>query len=438
MLDNQSTITPKLRSDLALPDTPTLATNSTNPMNSENTPTTRPSLFRRRTVLVTAGALAAVAIGAFVVFPARSQAADSSASEAAAAPPAPKVTVAPVAQQLVTEYEELTGHVDAVETVELRARVSGHLEDVHFEAGQVVNKGDVLFSIDPRWYQAQFDLAAARADVAEREARRADQLLAGAAISSEEAEARRARAAQAKAELATARLDLEHTQVRAPITGRISRAIVTPGNLVSGTAGSGTKLATIVSVGAAFVYADIDESTLLKFNRLIRENRILTRNGRIPVDLQLSDETGFPRSGYIESADNQVNPATGSLALRMVFPNNDGDLIPGLFARVRVPVGAPETELLISERAIGTDQSQKFVLTVGADNTVAYRTVKLGGVHEGLRVVNEGLQPGETIIVNGLMRVRPGMTVVPEREPVAVAATPSSTSNTTGKLAALR
>ena len=402
-------------------------------MNSDRAHSALFPRFRSRTVLVTAGVLAAIATGAFVVFPVGSHAADSSAASAAAAPPAPKVTVAPVAEQLVTEFEELTGHVDAVETVELRARVSGHLEDIHFEAGEVVNKGDLLFSIDSRWYQAQFDLAAARADVAAREAKRADQLLAGAAISSEEAEARRARAAEANAQLATARLDLEHTQVRAPITGRISRALVTPGNLVAGTAGSGTQLATIVSVGAAFVYADIDESTLLKFNRLVRENRILTRNGRIPVELQLSDETGFPRSGYIESADNQMNPATGSLALRMVFPNNEGDLIPGLFARVRVPVGAPETELLISERAIGTDQSQKFVLTVGSDNTVAYRTVKLGGVHNGLRVVNEGLQSGDTIIVNGLMRVRPGMTVSPEREPAAIAsaATPATHSPTT-------
>lgn len=406
-------------------------------MNSDRAPSALLTKLRRRTVLVTAGVLAAIAIGAFVVFPVGSHAADSSAASASAAPPAPRVTVAPVAEQLVTEYEELTGHVDAVETVELRARVSGHLEDIHFEAGAIVNKGDLLFSIDSRWYQAQFDLAAARADVAEREAKRAEQLLANAAISSEEAEARRARAAEARALLATARLDLEHTQVRAPITGRISRALVTPGNLVSGNAGNGTQLATIVSVGAAFVYADIDESTLLKFNRLVRENRILTRNGRIPVELQLADETGFPRSGYIESTDNRVNHATGSLALRMVFPNNEGDLVPGLFARVRVPVSAPQSELLISERAIGTDQSQKFVLTVGNDNTVAYRTVKLGGVHNGLRVVNEGLQPGDTIIVNGLMRVRPGMTVSPEREPAAVAAF-ENTSTVSGEVAALR
>ena len=357
------------------------------------------------------------------------------AQAAGPAAPAPKVTVAPVEQQLVTEYEELTGHVDAMETVELRARVSGHLESVNFEAGQLVNKGDVLFRIDPRWYQAQFDLASARADVAEREAKRADDLLAASAISNEEAESRRAKAAEARAELATARLDLEHTEVRAPISGRISRALVTPGNLIAGSAGGGTLLTTIVTVGNAYVYADLDEATLLKFNRLAREKRILMRNGRIPVDLQLADEDDYPRHGYIESTDNRVNPATGSLAIRLVFPNDDNALVPGLFARVRIPVSAPSPALLVSERAIGTDQSQKFVFAVGADNTVAYRTVKLGAVIDGKRVVREGLQPGETIIVNGLQRVRPGMTVAPE--PAAVAATPTSASPT-GKVAALR
>jgi len=349
--------------------------------------------------------------------------------------PAPRVTVASVEQKLVTEYEELTGHVDAIETVELRARVSGHLESVGFAAGQLVNKGDVLFSIDARWYQAQFDLASARAEVAESEAKRADGLLAAAAISSEEAESRRDRAAEARANLATARLDLEHTQVRAPIGGRISRALVTPGNLITGTAGGGTLLTTIVSVGPAYVYADLDEATLLKFNRLARENHILTRDGRIPVDLQLADESDYPRHGYVESADNHVNPATGSLTLRLVFPNDDNALLPGLFARVRIPISDPQSALVVSERAIGTDQSQKFVLTVGRDNTVSYRSVKLGSVVDGMRVVREGLQPGDTIIVNGLQRVRPGMTVTPERQ---VAAAPASAPAPGAKVAGLR
>jgi multidrug efflux system membrane fusion protein len=388
--------------------------------------------LKRHTLVVAAGVFAAVGAGLYLAAPVHLRAASAAAP---VAPPAPRVTVAPVEQQLVTEYEELTGHVDAIETVELRARVSGHLETVNFQAGQLVQKGDVLFTIDPRWYQAQFDLATARAEVAAREAARADRLLAASAISSEEAESRRASAAEARAALATAQLDLEHTAVRAPITGRISRAFVTAGNLISGAPGNATLLTTIVTVGDAYVYADLDEATLLKFNRLAREGLILTRNGRIPVDLQLADENDYPRHGYIESTDNRVNPATGSLAVRLVFPNEDNALIPGLFARVRIPVSAPQSALLVSERAIGTDQSQKFVFAVGHDNTVTYRTVKLGSVIDGKRVVREGLQPGETIIVNGLQRVRPGMTVAPELQ--AVATTPAA-APAVDKIAALR
>lgn len=348
-----------------------------------------------------------------------------SLASASEAPPAPKVTVSPVEEKLLADYEEITGHVDAIETVELRARVSGHLESVHFQAGQDVKKGDLLFTIDPRWYQAQFDLAAARSAVAEREAKRADELLAGAAISSEEAEARKARAAEARAALEVAKLDLEHTQVRSPIAGRVARAFITPGNLVSGTPGTATLLTHIVTTGEAYVYADIDEATYLKFSRLARENNLVTEGSRVPVDLQLADETGFPRHGYIESSDNRMNPNTGSLTLRMVFPNTDQALLPGLYARVRVPVGAPQRTILISERAIGTDQSQKFVLAVAKDNTANYRTVKLGGAVEGgKRIVRSGLQPGDQVIVNGLQRVRPGMTVQPE---VAAAAVTSTT-----------
>lgn len=337
------------------------------------------------------------------------------AADTPAAPPPPKVTVASVEQRLVTEFEELTGRVDATETVELRARVSGHLEAVEFRAGQLVKQGDVLFRIDPRYYRAQQELAQARYDVAEREAKRAAGLLAAAAISSEEADARLAKAAEAKAALALAQLDLEHTEVRAPIAGRVSRAIVTPGNLVSGNPGGATLLTTIVSQGDAYVYADLDESTLLKFNRLMREGRLAARDGKIAVELQLSDETGFPRRGYIESADNRVNSATGSLALRLVFPNADGALIPGLFTRVRVPISAPQNALLISDRAVGTDQNQKFVLALGENNTVVYRSVKLGATIDGKRVVRDGLKPGDQIVVNGLQRVRPGMQVAPER-----------------------
>jgi RND family efflux transporter MFP subunit len=373
-------------------------------------------------VSLVAGALV-VALGAYAINRAR---AAEPAAAVTAAPPAPKVTVAPVEQKLLTEYEDLIGRVDAVETVELRARVSGHLEAVNFQSGQLVKKGDLLFSIDPRWYQAQFDLASAHADLAEREASRANKLMAAGAISSEEAEARVSRAAEARALLATARLDLEHTQVRAPIDGRVSRALVTPGNLVSGSPDGATLLTTIVSVGDAYVYADVDEATVLKFNRLLREHSLVTEHGRVPVAMQLADETGYPRHGYIESADNRLNPATGSLVLRLVFPNADNALLPGLFVRVQLPVGAPQPTLLVNERAIGTDQSQKYVLALAKDHTAVYRTVKLGGTVDGLRVIRSGLAAGDQIIVNGLQRVRPGMTVDPEIAAVAVVPAPSA------------
>lgn len=358
------------------------------------------------------------------------------AAQAASAPPLPKVTVAPVEVRDVVEYEELLGRVDAAETVELRARVSGHLEKVHFQAGAVVEKGDLLFTIDSRWYRAQFELAQARFDVAEREAKRAEGLLAAAAIASEEAEARRARAAEARAALVTARLDFEHTEVRAPITGRVSRALVTPGNLISGAPGNATWLTTIVSVGDAYVYADLDEGTLLKFNRLAREGRLATVNGHVPVEMQLADESGFPRRGYIESADNRLSASTGSLILRLVFPNRDGALLPGLFTRVRIPVSAPQRAVLISDRAIGTDQSQKFVLALAENNTVQYRTVKLGGAIDGKRIVRDGLKPGEQIVVNGLQRVRPGMQVSPEQ--LAAGETPATQGVATANKVAQR
>jgi len=377
----------------------------------------------RRVILLVASA---ALIGLIVSHATTHVRAAESSIAAPAAPPAPKVTVAAVEEKLVTEYEELTGHVDATETVELRPRVSGHVETVHFQAGQIVQKGDVLFTIDPRWYRAQYDLTRARADVAERESKRAEELLAAHAISSEEADSRRANAAETRAAFDLARLDLEHTEVRAPITGRVSRALVTAGNLVSGAPGSATLLTTIVSVGDAYVYADLDEAMMLRFNRLAHENRLVSDNGRVPVDLQLADETGFPRHGYIESADNRLNPATGSLVLRMVFPNSDQALVPGLFARVRVPISAPQRALLISERAIGTDQSQKFVLALAQNNTVVYRTVKLGAEIEDKRIVRDGLRSGDKIVVNGLQRVRPGMTVEPE---LAASETTSTNNN---------
>ncbi len=385
----------------------------------------------RRFALGTAASLAVVGAGYF--FAARAFAADAAPAAPAATPAGPTVTVAPVEQRLVIDHRELLGRVDATESVEVRPRVSGHITEVRLQAGQLVNAGDVLFVIDPRWYQAQFNLAQAnveRAQVrlanAERESRRTDLLLRERAISVEEADTRTSRLAEARAELlaaeatlAAARLDLEHTEVRAPISGRVSRAYVTAGNLVAGSPAGATLLTSIVSVGEVYVYADVDEATLLTFNQLAREGRLPLERGRIPVEMQVGDGAGFAHRGYVESADNRVDPGTGSLVIRMVFPDGDGALVPGLFARVRIPVSASQPALLISERAIGTDQSQKYVLTVAADNTVAYRPVTLGPLLGRERIVRHGLQVGDRVIVNGLQRVRPGMTVTAEPAPAA-------------------
>ena len=343
----------------------------------------------------------------------------------------PAVTVAPVEQKELVEWDEFTGRTEAIENVEVRPRVSGHIQEVRFEAGKLVKKGDVLFVIDPRWHKAEYDRreaeyqqAQVRLENAEREANRTGQLLANHAISTEEAEGRDARFKEAKAALLaaqaardTARLDLDYTEIRAPIDGRVSRALVTAGNYVSGIPGAASVLTTIVSVDPMYVYADVDENSLLKFNALLAAHKLTEgTDGKIPVQLQLADEEGFPHEGYIESLDNRLDPNTGSILLRAEFVNTDGRIVPGLFARIRVPLSDRHPALLVEERAIGTDQGQKYVLSLTQTNTVAYRAVKLGPEVNGKRIIRQGLQPGEQIVVNGLQRVRPGMPVMAETE----------------------
>ena len=348
-------------------------------------------------------------------------------------PPPPVVTVATVEQREITEWEEFTGRTDAVESVEVRPRVSGHIQEVRFQSGQLIKKGDVLFVIDPRWYQAEFDRrqaeyeqARVRLENTERMAARAARLLASKAISSEtadtsESQSREDKAAllAAKSLLESARLDLEFTEIRAPIDGRVSRALMTAGNYVSGVAGGASLLTRIVSVDPIYVYADVDENSLLKFNALAGERKA-AGDQAIPVELALANEEGFPHGGSIESFDNRLDPNTGTILLRAIFPNPEGRIVPGLFARIRVPTRGRHTAFLVEESAIGTDQSQKFVLTLGDGNTVEYRKVKLGPTFEGKRIVREGLRPGEKIVVNGLQRARPGLPVNPEESTVSL------------------
>jgi RND family efflux transporter MFP subunit len=381
------------------------------------------SVSRYRTIAV--ALLLGVAVGAF---------SGCGRAPAQGKAPLPTVTVAPVEQKEIVERNEFTGRVEPVDSVEIRPRVSGYIEEVKFQSGQLVKKGEVLFQIDPRWHQATFEQrqaeyeqARTRLDNARREADRTPKLLSNNAISVEESDARESRFEEAKsgllaaqAALDSARLDLDYTLVRAPIAGRVSRALLTEGNYVSGVAGAATVLTTLVSVNPVYVHADMDENSLLRFNELARAKKLeADGDGRIPVELQLADEQDFPHRGYIESFDNRLNADTGSILLRAVFPNADGRIVPGLFARIRVPLSDRHAALLVEERAIGTDQAQKFVLTLTPTNTVAYRPVQLGPVIEGKRVVRTGLQGTEEIVVNGLQRVRPGMPVTPQSEVAA-------------------
>lgn len=341
-----------------------------------------------------------------------------------AAPPAPVVTIAPVVEKDLIEWTEFTGQTEAVEAVEVRPRVSGYIQEVRFQSGQLVKKGDVLFVIDPRPYQAEveqreaeLEQAKARQDNASRIAGRADQLLKSRAISSEEADTSlsdfhqaRAGVLAAEAALKSARLDLGFTEVRAPIDGRVSRALLTSGNYVSGNAGGASLLTTIVSVDPIYVYADVDERSLLQLQTLIAK-----RNGHaVPVEMQLADEEGYPHRGFIESLDNHVDANTGTIVLRAQIPNPDGRIIPGLFVRLHVPMSEEQPTLLVDETAIGTDQAQKFVFTIGKDNTVEYRKVTLGPPADGKRIVRSGLNAGEMIIVNGVQRAHPGTPVNPQ------------------------
>jgi len=352
-----------------------------------------------------------------------------SEATAQAAPPAPQVSVAAVIEREVVESDEFTGRLEAVESVEVRPRVNGYIDSVNFSEGSVVHKGDLLFVIDPRPYRADLaraeaDLvrAVARAELTDSDVARSEKLLKIKAVSQEEYDqhansAREAAAnvAGARAALETARLNIEFTRVTSPITGRISKAVVTTGNLVSGGGSTATLLTTIVSIHPIYVSFDGDEQVYLKYGELARRgNGNAKPQAANAVQMGLSNEEGYPHNGSMTFVDNQIDPRTGTIRARASFDNENGFLTPGLFARVKLLGHNSYRAILVDDRAIGTDQSQKFVYVVDAGNKVSYRTVKVGRQTDGLRIVSEGLSPGENVIVNGVQRVRPGAIVNPQ------------------------
>jgi len=340
-------------------------------------------------------------------------------AQAQEAAPPPPVTVAQVVSRETADFEDFTGHFEAVDRVEVRPRVSGYIASVNFRDGSEVKKGEVLFVIDPRPYQAeskraQAQLAQARSALvlAQSEQQRAVKLIAAHAISREEQESRDAALVQAQANvdaaqaaLDSANLNLSFTRVTAPIAGVVSRAVVTAGNLV--TSGQ-TLLTTVVSVDPIYVSFDSDEQGFLRF----MNHR---QGASTAVAVGLADEAGYPHAGQLAFVDNELDAATGTMRARGRLDNHDRRFTPGMFARVRLTGAERHPALLVNDSAIGTDQNVRYVLLVGRDNVVQYRAVQTGPLVDGLRVIREGLAAGDSIVVNGLQRVRPGMAVAPQR-----------------------
>lgn len=410
------------------------------------------SKVTHQTRVVTTMTLLPALLIALLALTSCSKGGDGGSGAGGGAPPAPPVSVATVLQKEVSDADEFSGRFEATDFVEVRPRVTGYLTQVHFQPGSLVKKGDLLFTIDPRPFEA--DAAKASADLqraetsrelARAEVLRAEKLLAATAISQQEFDQRTAtlkdqesagKAAQAA--LTTARLNSEYAAIRAPITGRISRAEVTIGNLV--TPGT-TLLTTIASQDPIHVYFDIDEQQLLKYESLRKSSNDASTN-KNSIYLGLTNEADFPHKGRVDFIDNRLDARTGTIRGRAIFDNKDRLFTPGIFAKLKLTGTSSYNAILITDRAIGTDQNKKFVLVVDKDNKANYRPVKLGPLVDGLRVVKEGLQLGEAIIVNGLQRVRPGIQVQPEKTAMLpaqaggteAAAAPATTPAPAGKV----
>lgn len=354
-------------------------------------------------------------------------------------PAPPSVTVSVPTQRRITEWDEYTGRFQAIEEVEIRARVGGYLEVISFTDGQIVKKGDLLFVVDPRPYQAVADSAEAalaqaqaRLDLANREEERARVLAKtqSGSIQSLDKATQEKRAATgaveaAAAELRRAKLDLEFTHIASPVTGRIGRHQVSIGNLISGGEANSTLLTTIVTLDPIHFYFEADQNAYLKYERLAQAGiRPSSRDVANPVRLSLADEKDFSHEGHMDFVDNQIDLGTGTIRGRAIFDNPDLIFTPGMFARMQLLASPPHDALMLADDAIGTDQARRFVYVVGADNVAQYREVKLGPLIDGLRVVREGVTPTDRIIVNGLQRVRTGAPVTPQAAPDATKPAP--------------
>ena len=345
--------------------------------------------------------------------------------------PPPDVNVAAVVNKSVTEWDEYSGHVEAIESAEIRPRVGGHLQGIHYAEGGMVEKGQLLFTIDSREYKAAADAAAAdasraeaRVALAEQELKRAETLIGDRAISQGELDQRRMEAQQARADVLAARanfaranLDLGFTYIRAPFKGRAGEAKIKPGNLVTP---NETLLTTLVSVDPVYVTFTGDERAFLRYQEIVRAgNAESPRDGGTPVLVGLANEDGFPHKGQVDFVDNALNPATGTIRARAIVPNPENRFTPGLFARVRLLGETLASALLIHEQAVLTDQDRRYVYVLGDGNAAQRRDVKLGAHIEGLVVIESGLRAGDRVIVNGMRKVFfPGQPVNPHVVPM--------------------
>jgi len=357
--------------------------------------------------------------------------------------PAPvEVSVAEVICKQLGDSDEFTGRLEPVNSVEVRPRVSGYLQSVHFKEGAIVRQGDLLFQIDARPFQAEVDRlkgelsqAKAQRSRAQSDFERAERLHNNDGMSAEEYDRRAAVRNEAEARIATteaalrgAELNLEFTRVTAPITGRVGRAEITEGNLVESGAAQVRPLTSLVSLDPVYVYFDVDEQTYLKYARLTQNHKASSNDLRGVALLGLADEDAFPHRGQVSFVDNQVSSSTGTIRLRATFANKNLALTPGLFARIRLQGGESRSGCLAKDEAVVTDLNQKYVFVLGQNNSLVYRPVKLGPMAEGLRVVRDGLHEGDVIVVSGLQRVRPGAVVTPKR--VSMAAQPGPSTGT--------